>query len=350
MDHAWSTASYAGERSFSMQRRHFIAGAGAAVVASQFAVSGTFAQDASPVAGTQLFELPGDAVFPEGVVYDEATNTFFVGSTGTGEIFRGDLATGDVSVFADVDPARPFVAGMDIDSSGRLIAAGGGSNVVTVLNSTSGIQIAQFTIPQEQSFLNDVAFAPDGSAYVTDSINPVLHRISAENIEIGGETEQFVDFTGSAFEYVEGFNANGIVITDDGSKAIIVQLATGQLYSVELATGAVSEIMVEGEAPANGDGMALDGSVLYVVRNADSMIARYQLNDDVTTASHIDSFSDDSFQFPTTLALVGSTQALVVNSQFNMGDTPEPPFTVSLIAVPPLPADAGATPEATPQA
>jgi Cu-Zn family superoxide dismutase len=333
-----------------MQRRHFIAGAGAAVVASRLTISGIQAQDASPVAGAQLFELPGDAVFPEGVVYDEATNAFFVGSTGTGQIFRGDLATGEVTVLADVDPARPFVAGMDIDSSGRLIAAGGGSNLVTVLNSTSGLQIAQFTIPQEQSFLNDVAFAPDGAAYITDSVNPVLHRVSAENLEIGGETEQFVDFTGTAFEYVEGFNANGIVITEDGNTAIIVQLATGKLFTVELASGTVAELTVEGDAPMNGDGMALDGSVLYVVRNADSLIARYQLNDDVTTATYIDSFSDDSFQFPTTMALVGSTQALVVNSQFNAGDNPEPPFTVSLIDVPPLSADAGATPEATPDA
>lgn len=177
-----------------------------------------------------------------------------------------------------------------------------------------------------------------------------MHRVSAENLEIGGETEQFVDFTGTAFEYVEGFNANGIVITDDGSKAIIVQLATGKLFTVELGTGTVAEIAVEGDLPANGDGMALDGSVLYVVRNSDGLISRYQLNDDATTASHLDSFTDDSFQFPTTMALVGSTQALVVNSQFNAGDNPVLPFTVSLIAVPPLPMATGATPEATPDA
>ena len=49
---------------------------------------------------------------------------------------------------------------------------------------------------------------------------------------------------------------------------------------------------------------------------------------------------------PTTMALVDSSQALVVNSQFDAGENPEPPFTVSLIQIPALPVAAEATPEA----
>ncbi len=329
-----------------MQRRTFIAGAGAALVGSKLAYSSTVAQEASPMAGgAVIFALPGDAVFPEGVVYDPATGTFFTGSTSDGTIFQGDLATGEVIEFAAADPARPAAVGMSIDQAGHLIVCGGASNVVSVLNSTSGIPVSQFTIPFAESFLNDVDVAPDGAAYVTDSINPVLYRIAPENIEIGGEMEQFVDFTGTAFEYVDGFNANGIVITDDGSKAIVVQLPTGMLFSVDLMSGEVAEIAVEGELPTGGDGLALDGSVLYVLRNSSAQIARFALNDDVTAASQIDAFTDDSFQFPTTLALVESAHALVVNSQFDAGETPDLPFNVSLIELPPLPM-AGATPEA----
>ncbi|MEZ4496263.1 MAG: SMP-30/gluconolactonase/LRE family protein [Thermomicrobiales bacterium] len=330
-----------------MQRRHFIAGSAAAVVAARAGTTAVWAQEASPEAsGAILFELPGEMVFPEGVVYDAASNVFFTGSTTDGSVFKGDLASGEVTVLAAPDPARPSLTGMAIDSSGHLIACGGASNVVSVLNSTSGIPVTQFTIPFTESFLNDVDIAPDGSVYVTDSINPVLYRIAPENIEIGGEMEQFVDFTDTVFEYVDGFNANGIVITADGSKAIIVQLPTGRLFTIDLATGDVGEIAIEGEMPTGGDGLALDGSVLYVVRNSSAQIARFMLNADVTAASQIDAFTDASFQFPTTMALVDSSQALVVNSQFDAGENPEPPFTVSLIQIPALPVAAEATPEA----
>ena len=328
-----------------MQRRHFIAGAGTALVATRVSTAGTFAQEASPIAeGAVIFALPGDNVFPEGVVYDALTNVFFTGSTRDGTIFRGDLTTGDVTVLSAADPARPAVIGMDLDDAGRLIVAGGGSGLVSVVNSTSGIPIAQFTIPFLETFLNDVAIGPDGSAYITDSLNPVLFRLTPENVEIGGELEQFVDFTGTAFEYVDGFNANGIVITDDGSKAIVVQSPTGKLFTVELASGAVAEIALEGEPPTGGDGLALDGSVLYVLRNSSAQIARFELDADVTTAVQIDAFTDESFQFPTTLALVDSTQALVVNAQFDAGETPVLPFNVSLIQLPPLPVADQATP------
>jgi len=332
-----------------MQRRQFLIGAGAAVAVSQFAVAGSLAQQASPVpSGAMVFELPGDNVFPEGIVYDAATNAFFTGSTRDGAIFRGDLTTGEVTILSAADPARPSAVGMDLDDAGRLIVAGGMTNQVSVVNGTSGIPIAQFTIPFTEAFLNDVAVGPDGSAYITDSINPVLYRIAPENLEIGGELEQFVDFTGTVFEYVDGFNANGIVITDDGSKAIVVQSPTGKLFTVDLMSGEVAEIMVEGEAPTAGDGLALDGSILYVLRNSNAEIARFELDAATTMATQIDAFTDASFQFPTTLALVDSSQALVVNSQFDAGETPVLPFNVSLIQLPPLPAVGGATPEATP--
>lgn len=339
-----------------MQRRHLILGAGATLAVTRVAAQRSFAQEASPEAtgGAVTFPLPGDAVYPEGIVYDAPTNAFFTGSTGDGTIFRGDLTSGEVTVLAPPDAARPFAAGLDIDSSGRLFVAGGGTNLVTVLNSTSGIQIAQFRGAFEETFLNDLAVAPNGDVYITDSLNPVLYRIAAENIEIGGDLEQFVDFTGTPFEYgVPGsFNANGIVITDDGAFAIVVNAGMGQLFRIDLASGEVAEIAIVGEPVLNGDGLALDGDHIYVLRNAVALIVRLELDPGLTTATEVDAFTDASLAFPTTLALVGSTQALVVNSQFDRRSTGDPvlPFNVSLIDLPPLPGLPVASPEATPLA
>ena len=332
-----------------VNRRRMLIGSGAAAAALTLCGRLALAQESSPVASTaRLFELPGDAVFPEGIAFDDATGLFYTGSTTSGAIFQGDISSGDVTVFSENDPNRTMATGMKIEAAGHLIVAGGATNIVSVLNAESGVAIALFSGAFDPAFLNDVAVAPNGDAYITDSMNPVLYRIAAENIEAGGNLEQFVDFTGTPFEYGEpgSFNANGIVITDDGAYAIIVSSVTGQLFRVDLASSEVSEIAIDGEPLTNGDGMALDGPTLYVMRNAIATVARLELDAGFTTATQLDTFTDPTFAFPTTMALVGSTQMLVVNAQFDRQQTqdPELPFTVTLIGIPPV----GAVPAATP--
>jgi Cu-Zn family superoxide dismutase len=334
-----------------MNRRQMLIGSGSAAAALTLSGRYALAQEATPVAGgAQIFELPGDEVYPEGIAYDDATGLFYTGSTTSGTVFQGDTGTGDVTVLSENDPNRVSAVGMKIDGAGHLIVAGGGTNLVSVLNAESGQPVSIFSGAFETTFLNDVAVAPNGDAYITDSMNPVLYRIAAENIEAGGDLEQFVDFTGTVFEYGEpgSFNANGIVITDDGAYAIIVNTGAGQLFRVNLtsASGDVSEIAIDGEPVVNGDGMALEGQTLYVMRNAIATVVRLELDTDLTTATELDSFTDPSFAFPTTMALVGGTQMLLVNSQFDRQQTGDPvlPFWVSLIDIPPV----GAAPSATP--
>lgn len=75
----------------------------------------------------QIYNLPGEAVFPEGIAADAEAGVFFVSSTTDGTILQGDIATGEVSVFV-AGPQPPFTTiGLDVDSQGRLWVAGGGS-------------------------------------------------------------------------------------------------------------------------------------------------------------------------------------------------------------------------------
>lgn len=334
-----------------VNRRQMLGGSGAAAAALMLSGRFAVAQEASPVPdGARVFELPGDSVYPEGIAYDDATGLFYTGSTNDGTIFQGDVNSGDVTILSENDPSRASAVGMDLDGAGHLIVAGGGTNSVSVLDVASGQTVATFNGAFDPAFLNDVAVASNGDTYITDSMNPVLYRIAAENIMAGGELEQFVDFTGTPFEYGEpgSFNANGIVVTDDGAYAIIVNSGAGQLFRVDLASGDVAEIAIEGEPVTRGDGLALDGQTLYVLRNAMATIVRLELDAEFTAATEIDSFTDASFAFPTTMALVDSTRMLVVNAQFDRRESGDPvlPFTVSLIDVPP--AGAGAGPVATP--
>ncbi len=145
----------------------------------------------------------------------------------------------------------------------------------------------------------------------------------------------FRDFTGTAFRYVEGFNANGITLSPDGRSLLVVQSGTGRLFRVVLATKAVTQVDLRGKALVNGDGLELRGDVLYAVRNANGVISKVKLTRDGSRGTLYGQVTNGTFRYPTTAAFSGD-QLLVVNSQFDVRSakgTPRP-FTVSGVTGP----------------
>jgi Cu-Zn family superoxide dismutase len=237
--------------------------------------------------------------------------------------------------------------------------AGGGTGTVAVYNTATGqllLEVANGLAPN--TFLNDVAIAPDGIAYITDSFNPLLFRIAATAIPPGLGTpapapttdalESFVDFTTTGFDLVQaGFNANGIVVTPDGRFLLIVQTNIGALYRVDATTGETIQVDLGEGSVSGGDGMELDGQTLYVVR--EGQITPVALSPDYASGTVGASFADPSFTDPTTIARFDGC-LLVVNSQFSqMQGQPQLPFTVSSVPIPGA-GEAPGTPAATPVA
>jgi len=288
--------------------------------------------------GARTFALPGDSVFPEGVAHLEGSNEFYVGATTDGMIFRGDLTTGDVEVFSPGgSDGRVSAVGMKVDDSGRLVVVGGATGLVFAYDTTTGELITQAsTGSTEEQFLNDVAITPSGDAYITDSTQPVLYRLAATGDSstpaAGGTLEPFLDFTGTALQYVEGFNLNGIVASADGQYLLVVQTNTGGLFRIEIATKAVQQVDLGGVMLMGGDGMVLDGTTLYVVNSG--KVSVVALSDDLSSGRGGSDFTDPSLSSPTTAAKEGNC-LLIVNSQFaNQGGTPQLPFTVSEVPIP----------------
>jgi sugar lactone lactonase YvrE len=281
------------------------------------------------------YPLEGERVFPEGIALSRDGGSFFVGSTTTGTIYRGDIASGEVEVFAE--GAAPVAIGLEADPHGRLWVAGGMTGQVFVYDTATGELVRSYETPTtEATFLNDLVYV-DGAVYVTDSRRPELFRIGAG--ETLGELESFVSFEGSAMPYGPpfAFAANGIVATPDGSALVIVHSGNGALYRVDLATREVTDVENRAAPMIGGDGMVLDGDTLYVVRNAIGQIDRLTLSaagDAVVPAG--DPLRSDLFQFPTT-AVVAEGHLLVVNAQFDrQGEGPGPvlPFNVARVAIP----------------
>ncbi|MBI4303265.1 MAG: SMP-30/gluconolactonase/LRE family protein [Chloroflexi bacterium] len=292
-----------------------------------------------PTAPARTYALPGDRVFPEGIAYDPISNSFFTGSTNDGTVFRGDLSSGQVTVFsAGGLDGRTAAIGMKVDSkTRRLWIAGGATGLIFVYNVDSGALIRKYNTPQvQQTFLNDVALAPNGDAYFTDSRRPVLFKVAGAQ---PGEAENWLDFTGTPVQFTANATAlNGIVVSQDGAYIVVVHSAAQKLYRITIATKDVREVDLGGTAQG-GDGMVLDGQTLYVLARTQTsdMIVRIQMAADFSRGTIRDNFRDASFAFPTTIAKLDS-RMLVVNSQFNArgaGQTPKLPFTVSDIPIPP---------------
>ena len=289
-----------------------------------FAVFGTAAAQMP-----EVYELPGEQVYPEGVAV--ADGTFYVGSTTDGTIFRGDVASGEVEVFAEGQ--QPTAIGMEADAEGNLWVAGGGSGNVYRYDTETGELTGTFTTPEaESTFLNDLVVADDGSVYVTDSMRPTLFRVAAGAEP--GEMESWMSFEGTPAAFTQGFNLNGIALTPDGQSLVVVKSNSGELFRIDLGDMSVTPIEVDADL-TNGDGLVLDGQTLYVVQNAQGHITPVEMSDDFSMGTAGEPITAESFQFPTTAALADGS-LLVVNSQFNARQSGDPqlPFTVARVSLP----------------
>ena len=298
---------------------------------------------AAPVRGSYLLKPLGvaaDAIFPEGVATDG--DVYYVGSTTDGTIYRGDL---DRRVATPYLPGgqdgRTSAVGLKV-SDGYLFVAGGATGRFFVYDAQSGDLVGSYLVDPAPStaaptFINDVAVAPDGTAYVTDSQRPVLYAVSPDYATDGVEPlPVFLDFTGTALQYTAGFNVNGIAVTPDGRYLVLAKSNSGELYRVDLQTEEVSKIDLGGAA-VSGDGLVLVGQTLYAVERQGDIgyIVEVALSGDYSSGTVVGRTTDGSFDDPTTAALVGD-RLLVVNSQFgerSAGERPGP-FTVSSIPAP----------------
>lgn len=276
--------------------------------------------DASSPSARAIPLPPG--VAPEGVVTGKG-NEFFVSNLAGGGITRGDLKTGAVAPFVTT-PAAPVSAGLAYDKRHQLLfAAGGPSGRVAVYDARTGATVAAFTLATAPTFVNDV-ITTGKAAYATDSQKPVLYELPiAKDGTVGAP--RTITLSGPAGQFVPGFNLNGIVATEDGTRLIVVNSTKGELYSVNPRTGSSITIDLGGESVAAGDGMWLDDETLYVVRNRLNTIAVFELNDDEkpTKGTLVDTITSPLFEVPTTMAIKGDL-LVAVNAQFGL---PQPnPF------------------------
>jgi hypothetical protein len=291
-----------------------------------------------PQAGITGFELPADLTYPEGIAYDAKRAVLYTGSAATGSVARLTPASKQVTVVVpggSLMATEPFPAllGMKVDAAGRLWIAGGRTGQMAVIDAQSGKALKKFEVPAPgASLINDVVIV-GSSAYFTDSLTPTLWRVTTTGDRIG-DLEAWMQFSSGPLEYTKpGANLNGITATDNGRYLITVQMNKGLLFRIGVEDKQILQIDIGGESVATGDGLVLDGRLLYVVRQGEQEIVTIQLAEDMTKGQVISRFKDSALAWPATAVKVGD-RLLVVNTQFNKRTTKDPVLPFSIVSVP----------------
>lgn len=286
---------------------------------------------AAPVrAFPDVIPLP-DGFQPEGIAVGVG-HTFFVGSIPTGAVYRGDLRTGEGAVLVPSQAGRNAIGLKYDERTGLLFVAGGPTGNAYVYDGATGANVAEIPLTASPSFINDVVITRQ-AAYFTDSFQPILFRLSLENngglpaaptveeVPLGGEYQ----FTPGAF------NANGIAATPNDKTLIIVNSTEGALYNLDPGTGIARRIDLGGGSVPNGDGILLQGKILYVVQNSLNQIAVVKLSPNLTAGAVAGTITSADFRVPTTIASFGNS-LYAVNARF--GTPPSPDTEYEVVRVP----------------
>ncbi|WP_433198365.1 SMP-30/gluconolactonase/LRE family protein [Nocardia sp. CA-107356] len=289
------------------------------------------------------YELPGDRVYPEGIAADPRTGDTYVGSYANGAIYRATPGSKRAETFLpEGADGRKTANGLKVDAAGRLWVIDSTAGVA-VYDTTSRALIARFDVTGTgPRLVNDLAITPDGTAYVTDSLHPVVYRITPDQVTDaaahGGRadlTTQFDLSTVISAHTPNAFTLNGIVSDDSGRYLLIVDMNAGELYRIATAANSpnpIRRVTMRGPDLKNGDGLELHGDTLWAAQNVNNTITRWKITDDGASVQLERTVTDESLRIPTTL-IRSNDRTLVVASQFDKGGpmgpgAPTTPFAV----------------------
>lgn len=269
------------------------------------------------------FRINDPELIPEGIAYDAQTKTFFVGSTFKRKIVAIDAA-GKVRDFTtEAQDGIYGVLGMRVDAKRRVLwaissNAGGtmparrldksclGCSTVTSYRLDTGNLLKKYELSNKPAvhFLNDLALAPNGDVFITDTVSGDIYRIAQ-----GAEAmETFVSLGAGTFP-------NGIDFADDG-RTLYVASAAG-IRRVNTADKTITPIGGLGEKVPSIDGLYFHRGRLIAIQpfEANRKVVRYALSGDTISKTEVIEAEHESMKQPTTGVIVGDDFYYIANAQ-----------------------------------
>ena len=261
---------------------------------------------------------------PEGITLGNGP-TAYVGSLADGSIYAADLRTGAGGILVPGSFGSMLAVGLDFDKrSGYLFVAGGIFGDGRVYNTETGQLVEQLLLGE--GWINDVVVTRD-AAYFTNSIVPFIYKVplNSQGAPSGGVEALWLhgDWEDVAVPGALVINANGIVATANSRTLIVVNYASGRLYTVDPDTGFATEIELGGVSVLAGDGLVLRGKTLYVVQNFlpptafFNQVSVFKLSPDYSVATLTKILTEDEPFVPSTADLFGPW-LYAVNARFDI--------------------------------
>lgn len=263
------------------------------------------------------FTLEDKAFAPEGIAYDPKSKSFFVGSVTRKQIVR-IAPNGKVTTFAGEKDGLQQILGLAVDSKrNRLYAVSTTAvanatppyNAVLAFDLKTGARTGEYLVPDARQ-LNDVALAPDGKLFATDSAAGTIMKF--DPAQANGAPSVFLP-AGA----IRG--SNGLALTPDG-KTLYVAHSTG-VVRIDTGSARLERMM----PPARQTISAIDGLYwwrgdLVGIQNITNpgRVIRMRLNKAGTGITHIDtlqSHHNPAFDQPTTGAIAGDAMYVLGTTQ-----------------------------------
>ncbi|WP_167615381.1 SMP-30/gluconolactonase/LRE family protein [Maribellus sediminis] len=271
----------------------------------------------------EILQLP-NGFQPEGIVIGNS-HQFYVGSIVTGNIYKGDIQTGEGEIFI-TPPFQSQAGGLAFDPrSSYLFVANGMMGAGSVINTQTGeiVHSLNFTTPGT-AFINDVTVT-SSAAYFTNSFAPVIYKVLLEKngqltnpvqvmqINLSGE---FSTIPNPMVPHL-GVFSNGIDASPNGKFLLVASTDRGEIYRVDPNTGEAVLLDLGGTLLPLADGILLDGKTLFVVQNLLNVVAVIELNDELDSGSLAKTITSLDFGIPTTIAEFGNC-LYAVNAHFDL--------------------------------
>jgi sugar lactone lactonase YvrE len=313
------------------RRTVLVSAAASAFVAATFSGTAPAQARRRAVPAPETVALP-EGIRPEGITSGPGT-TFYVGSLADGRIVTGDLLTGSLSVLLAGAAGRSLRGLFHDAATGLVWTAGnlGPDAHVWAVDASSGA-VVNDTPVQGAAFLNDLVVAPDG-VWVTDSRVDRLTVVplNGSGMPTGGAAA-FVPLTGAWPPYDgTNINANGIRLLPD-DRIVLNNSSAGGLWQVDPDSGLTTEIPVRGgPGLASGDGLEIDGHVLYDVRGSGTNeVSVLRLSDTGSgwAAKWVGARTDETLDVPSTATLAGGW-LWAVNARFGVPSPGTAPYWVT---------------------
>ena len=277
------------------------------------------------------FELEDKTVIPEGIAYDAPSRAFFVGSIAQRRILR--VGEGQaVSEFAGERAGLDHVLGIAMDSPRRILYAASTTaltdvgerqrrNAVFAFDADSRKLLQRYDVPAALQ-LNDVAVAPGGRVFASDSASGAIYEIAVKG---PGPARELV-----APNQLRG--TNGLAASPDGARLFVAH-STG-LAVVDVSTGAIKRVANQTrESIAAIDGLYAYQGELIGVQNVTTpgrviLIGLSRDGESVTRVRTLLSHHHNALDEPTTGVVAGEYFYLLAAtgvSRFNRQGTLDRP-------------------------